>query len=47
MTLGFYKVYINDDAGLTMTNFTAMSFGRLWAYMGKLLRSLLVKSCSK
>ena len=34
--LKLYKVYINDDPGLTMTYFTARSIlGRLYVLMGK------------
>ena len=47
--LKLYKVYINDDPGLTLTYFTAMS--NLVAYTfkwGKVLQShLMGKTCSK
>ena len=47
--LKLYKVYINDDPGLTFTYFTAMS--KLVAYTfewGKVLQShLMGKTCSK
>ena len=47
--LKLYKVYINDDPGLTLTYFSARS--NLVAYMlewGKLLQSsLMEKTCRK
>ena len=47
--LKFYKVYINDDTGVTLTYFTARSNWVSYRFeLGKLLQSYLMgKTCSK